>query len=397
MAGVTLLPIFIAFLASTYISGLTKSPLPSPAWERAVEINESYIPQPAAPEGIFAPNTKLQAAVKLFKGRINGSESVVVGADGSLYLPDRYGSILRATSAGEGQVHHLQGEAVAFLGGGRPLGAAFDAAGNLIVCLPPLGLVMVEKDTNRVVVLTSKVDGGDPQKHRSARINYPDDLVIHPETGDIYFSDSADVAASVGKDGYYDLMWAFKMVFFQGKPSGRILKYSPSARTTTIVADGFWFPNGVALSADHSFLVVAETPSMRLRRVYLSGSQAGQVDVFMDRLPGFPDGVCSAPGGSFWVSIVSPPQAPMQWLIPRRRLRALVAHLSTLWQAPLKPSGRLVKVSEAGVAEEYLEDPEGKHISGITAVVQAENRLYMGFLDHDYVAYYDLPPASSTA
>lgn len=143
------------------------------------------------------------------------------------------------------------------------------------------------------------------------------------ETGDIYFSDSADVAASVGKDGYYDLMWAFKMVFFQvphwnprptnthththfpegplsdallpgmanlcasrlllhlclrscnfvdlirsvctaaieqlirgrrckasesgrngtalqGKPSGRILKYSPSARTTTIVADGFW-------------------------------------------------------------------------------------------------------------------------------------------------------------
>lgn len=56
------------------------------------------------------------------------------------------------------------------------------------------------------------------------------------------------------------------------------------------------------------------------------GTQAGQVDVFMDRLPGFPDGVCSAPGGSFWVSIVSPPQAPMQCVTPSRRPTFCLLH-----------------------------------------------------------------------
>lgn len=77
---------------------------------------------------------------------------------------------------------------------------------------------------------------------------------------------------------------------------------------------GAWrrYPNGIALSADRSFLVVAETPSKRLRRIALSGARAGQAETLLGALPGYPDGVSSAPGGGFWITLVSPSQPP--WL-----------------------------------------------------------------------------------
>ena len=128
----------------------------------------------------------------------------------------------------------------------------------------------------------------------------------------------------------------------QGGATGRLLKYTPKDGSTAVIAGNMWFPNGAALSADGSFVAVAETTSMRVRRVYVAGPkvcraawlpswsmfmaaarlcrqrvrhakhvhakigipvlQAGTVDTLIDRLPGFPDGVSRAEDGSFWVS-----------------------------------------------------------------------------------------------
>jgi sugar lactone lactonase YvrE len=41
--------------------------------------------------------------------------------------------------------------------------------------------------------------------------------------------------------------------------TGRILKYDPELKTTRIVAKGFSFANGVALSHDENSLFVSET------------------------------------------------------------------------------------------------------------------------------------------
>lgn len=60
-------------------------------------------------------------------------------------------------------------------------------------------------------------------------------------------------------------------LLLQGGASGRLLKYSPKDGTTKIVADGMWFPNGVALSEDGTFVAVAETTSMRIRKVHIVG------------------------------------------------------------------------------------------------------------------------------
>ncbi len=133
----------------------------------------------------------------------------------------------------------------------------------------------------------------------------------------------------------------------QGGATGRLLKFTPKDGSTAVVAGNMWFANGCALSADGTFVAVAETTSMRIRRVYVAGPkvwngigalvlseawqqfgsttwrvhraehvhnglgnsvlQAGTVDTLIDRLPGFPDGVSRSAGaedGSFWVGRV---------------------------------------------------------------------------------------------
>ena len=48
--------------------------------------------------------------------------------------------------------------------------------------------------------------------------------------------------------------------------TGRLLKYDPATRRTEQLASGFWFANGVALAADESFVVVAESTRTRVNK-----------------------------------------------------------------------------------------------------------------------------------
>lgn len=59
----------------------------------------------------------------------------------------------------------------------------------------------------------------------------------------------------------------------QGNPSGRLLSYNPKTRKTHVVAQGFWFANGVALAKDESFIAVVETNTQTVWKVWLTGAQ----------------------------------------------------------------------------------------------------------------------------
>lgn len=61
------------------------------------------------------------------------------------------------------------------------------------------------------------------------------------------------------------------LTLWHGGPTGRLLCYDPSTDATTVLADGLWYANGVALAADESFVAVVETCSMRVRRHWLEG------------------------------------------------------------------------------------------------------------------------------
>lgn len=64
-----------------------------------------------------------------------------------------------------------------------------------------------------------------------------------------------------------------------------------------------YFANGVALSPNEDFVVVAESGAARLKKYHLKGVKTGQIDVFIDRLPGVPDNLTPDADG-IWVPML---------------------------------------------------------------------------------------------
>ena len=77
----------------------------------------------------------------------------------------------------------------------------------------------------------------------------------------------------------------------EARPWGRLIEYDPATNRARVLLDDLYFANGVAVSEDGSFVLVAETFRYRIRRYWLTGPRAGEDEVFADNLPGFPDGV----------------------------------------------------------------------------------------------------------
>lgn len=112
------------------------------------------------------------------------------------------------------------------------------------------------------------------------------------KSGDIYFTDSSSDFQLV--DGVYTLLV---------NPSGRLFHYNRQTKQTKMLIDELFFANGVALSPNEDFVVVSETGASRLQRYYLKGAQAGQIDMFIDRLPGATDNLTPDNDG-IWVPLV---------------------------------------------------------------------------------------------
>ena len=68
----------------------------------------------------------------------------------------------------------------------------------------------------------------------------------------------------------------------QGARTGRLLSYSPDTDRTDFVAGGFLFPNGVAVSPDGGYLIMAETGANRLWKVWLQGAKVTSLHRLME-------------------------------------------------------------------------------------------------------------------
>jgi len=124
------------------------------------------------------------------------------------------------------------------------------------------------------------------------------------------------------------------LIEFLGEPSGRLLKYDPKTKQTTVLLKGLHFANGVQLSKNEDFVLVAETCQSRIMRYYLKGEKKGQSDVFIDGLPGVPDNIRPDGKGGILVSLplARSPQAPtvLDRLSPLPWVRKLILRITTV-------------------------------------------------------------------
>lgn len=124
---------------------------------------------------------------------------------------------------------------------------------------------------------------------------------------------------------------------FFANPSGRLIHFERKTGKVTVVLDNLWFANGVALSPDEEFIVVAETHASRIQKFYLKGEKKGQSEVFVDGLPGIPDNVTPDADG-LWIALVvsADPENPMlpQSLAPLPYVRKFILRLLNLIEMP---------------------------------------------------------------
>merc|ERR1712147_226584 len=156
----------------------------------------------------------------------------------------------------------------------------------------------------------------------------------------------------------------------RGDHSGRLLKYVARTGATTTLAAGLAYANGVALSPDASFAVVAETNRARLMRVDLA---TGDMSVFVDGLPALPDGVTAAADG-FWIAGIARPAPVAPYVFP----------------VFAKPWAGALKVGFDGAPLDALYDPTGERVSTMSCVGQHGSRLSLGTLAGDFLSVVDL-------
>jgi len=317
-----------------------------------VPISPARWTPPEAPPltGVYAPNDAL-AAVKLLEAGV-GPESVTVDDAGKLYCGLEDGSIVR-WSICEGTAETIVNI------GGRPLGMGFDAAGDLIVC-DLYGRLLSISESGDLRELVTQVDG--------ESLGLVNDLDI-AEEGTVYFSESSTETT----DTLLDLL--------EHRPLGRLLAYHPDSGDVEVLLGGLYYANGVALSADGSFVLVVETTRYRVRRLWLAGPRQGENEVFLDNLPGFPDGISCDDEGTFWLALMNPRNGFIDWSLEHPWIRRVAARLPLAWFAGVAPRyGFVLGLDADGNVVHNLQDPSGNHYAGISCVIQRGDVLYLGSL-----------------
>jgi sugar lactone lactonase YvrE len=299
-------------------------------------------------------------------GKLGSSEDLAVDSKGRIYGGTQDGSVLRLTLAQDGE------ETVETFAqtGGRPVGLDFDAKGNLIVADGIKGLISIDPE-GKVKVLSTEANG--------VPFGLPNDVEVASD-GRIYFSDSSSVWGI--NESLYDLL--------EARPNGRLLRYDPMTGQTDVLLDGLYYANGVTLSKDEGFVLVNETFRYRITRYWLTGVRAGSSEVFIDNLPGFPDGISGNRRGTFWLALFTVRNPTADWMHPRPWLKSTLSILpGFLWPAP-EQYGLVLALDEKGRIVKSLHDPTGEIVTEVTSAEEHGGYLYLGNLHRDRVWRYAL-------
>lgn len=320
-------------------------------------------PEAPALTGAFAENDRLANVERLGVGAGIGPEDVAIDAAGRIYGGMEDGRIIVMQSDGSDVAEFANT-------GGRPLGLDFDGRGHLIVADAYEGLLAIAPDGE----IRRLARGMDDRPFR-----FTNDVDVGPG-GVIYFTEASNRFALA--DYVLDLL--------EHRPNGRVLSYDPANGDVKAILWPLFFANGVAVSRDGSFLLVAETGRYRVIRLWLRGPRTGSTEIFIENLPGFPDGISTGEDGLFWVALVSPRDQLVDWLLPRPTARRLLARLPRKLQPAPRRYSFVLGLDRDGEVVHNLQDPEGG-FAQISSVEQAGGALYLGSLVEEAIGRLPAP------
>lgn len=359
-----------------------------------VPINPAAWTPPAAPAltGQYEPNSRLASVQRLNLGAGHAPEDVAVDAEGKIYSGFEDGRIMQLQADG------TQPRVFANTGG-RPLGLIFDREGNLLVADAVKGLLSINKSGELKLLADSADDG--------VKFGALNDLDVAAD-GTIYFTEASHKFPMT--QHVSDLL--------EHQPNGRLLAFDPQTQKSRTVLRDIHFANGVAVSPDQSFVLVAETGKYRVLRVWLNALtfnttvkpeayNASHVDVFIDNLPGFPDGISANASGNnakpagtdkansagtdkFWLALVTPRQALFDRLLPHPFLRKVVYRLPKSLQPAPQRYSFVLGLDAQGRVTDNLQNPSSDCYAQIANVIEHNHTLYFGSIGEDTLGRFSL-------
>jgi sugar lactone lactonase YvrE len=312
--------------------------------------------------GEYAANTRLAGLRTIAIGNEFGPEHLKIGPDGRLYAAMTE-NIVRMAPDGANQ------EVFAHTGG-RVLGFDFDAQGNLIAADAMKGLLQVTPD-GQVSLLADHVSADD-------RIRYANSILVDPD-GRVLFTDASARFSPADWGGTYE---ASILDVMEQSATGRVLAFDPASRAVSVVAQGFSFANGIALSADAQSLFVSETGQYRIWKIDAHAHDldvrggSPQARVLIDNLPGYPDNLMRGRDGRIWIGLFKPRNPAADSLAEKPFMRKFLMRLPRSW-IPLGESyGHVFAFDEEGRVTEDLQDPGGAYPE-TTGATETADRLYI--------------------
>ncbi len=146
----------------------------------------------------------------------------------------------------------------------------------------------------------------------------------------------------------------------------------------------------MALAADGSYVAVAESGGCTVVRHWITGDEAGQRDLLVPRLPGYPDNIARGSDGLVWVTIASPPNGLATRIRTGPRwLRRAADRVPTRLQPQPIPSARVQAYDDQGRLVHDLDLPHDRY-SFVTGVREHQGRVWVGSLTQPAIAYVDL-------
>lgn len=344
-------------------------------WPVPIHAQRWHPDPPRAYAGPFAANTAMAAPHRIVLGGEIGPEHVLVGPDNDVYVGVVSGRILRLSK--DGAVNRVFADT-----GGRPLGMAFDSAGNLIVADALRGLLSISPAGEQTVLVG--VGAGTP-------LSFPNAVAVASD-GMIYVSDSSQRFTparwgSTQEAALLDVM--------EQSATGRVIAFNPATRTTRVLASGFSLANGIALSGDETSLLVSESGRYRVWKiaVHASGLAVGRREagatVLLDNLPGYPDNLTRGRDGRIWLGLAGPRNASDS-VAAHPFLRELALRLPRALLPRPVSYGHVVAFKDDGTIVESLQDPSGRAPT-ITGLTETATRRYLHSIDAGALLWLDKP------
>jgi sugar lactone lactonase YvrE len=335
--------IFLA-LVSAYLL-LWPVPVEPVAWQAPVD--RGYVDP-------FAPNEMLKSATGINLGDFESPEDATLGQDGRIYVTTASGSIVRIQNRGISEFVNV---------GGRPLGIETDHDGSLVVANAVVGLQRIERDGSVTILL---------HEYGQQPLENANNLGIGPN-GVIYFSQSSTKFTASGFGGSYE---ASLLDILEHGGNGNVYAFNPASGIATRLMTNLNYANGVAVSKDGSFLLVAETSEYRILKYWLSGELQGETEVLIDNLPAFPDNIKNGLNGRFWIGFAAPRNRLIDQLSDKPFARKIIQRLPAAVRPKAEPFSHVIAINGDGDVLMNLHDPAARFPT-LTGVLETRDSLYL--------------------